>query len=155
VSNVGLLKLPLLKLSETQAQDLINVCTQTTLGLNSSRITDENIHDSFELKPSHFEIKLQSWQTNINLLAQRAVNYMTGDKTEEYEINAKLYKMLLYTKNGHFKRHQEKTSKNKHMFGTLVVQLPSEYTGGEFITYYKNVLTNHDFGQSSGKLNLN
>lgn len=41
------------------------------------------------------------------------------------------------------------------MFGTLVVQLPSQYTGGEFVFHYyaegfnrENV---HDFGQSTGK----
>jgi hypothetical protein len=62
--------------------------------------------------------------------------------------------MLLYKKNGHFIKHQDNTSKDEHMFGTLIVQLPSEYTGGEFITYYESQSEIHDFGQSTGKLNI-
>ena len=62
--------------------------------------------------------------------------------------------MLLYKKNGHFIKHQDNTSKDEHMFGTLIVQLPSEYTGGEFITYHESQSEIHDFGQSTGKLNI-
>lgn len=76
------------------------------------------------------------------------------NKTEDSKIYAKLHKMLLYKKNGHFIKHQDNTSKDEQMFGTLIVQLPSEYTGGEFITYYENQSEIHDFGQSTGKLYL-
>jgi len=144
---VGQLKLPLI---ESQAQDLIQVCNQASYGMNKTRIIDKHVRDSFELEPAQFEIKHPDWQPKINMLAQNAVNQML--ETDEIEITAKLHKLLLYKKNGHFKRHQDNTSKDEHMFGTLIVQLPSEYTGGEFVTYYEKAKKIHDFGQSTGNL---
>ena len=37
------------------------------------------------------------------------------------------------------------------MFATLVIQLPSVYTGGEFIVYNGSHVKKYDFGQSTGK----
>jgi hypothetical protein len=136
-------------LSETQAQNLIKVCTQASYSLNSARFIDKNVRDSFELEPHQFEIKNLDWQSKMNKLGHKMMN-----KTEDSKIYAKLHKMLLYKTNGHFIKHQDSTSKDEQMFGTLIVQLPSEYTGGEFITYFWNQSKIHDFGQSTGKLNL-
>ena len=150
VNNIGQLQLPL---SETQAQALMNVCTQASYGLNQARITDTNIRDSFELDPSNFEIKHPDWQKKVNELAKSAVSELTRGESVDLEITAKLHKMYLYKTNGHFARHQDNVSKDSHMFGTLVVQLPSDYTGGDFIAYCGNELGRYDFGRSTG-LNL-
>ena len=148
VKNVGQLLLPL---SETQAQELIKVCTQASYGLNGARITDINVRESYELDPSNFEIEHPDWQIRVDQLAKRAVNELTKNKTANLNITTKLHKMLLYQKNGHFTRHQDDPSKDKNMFGTLIIQLPSDYTGGEFVAYYRNEKKVFDFGQLLGK----
>ena len=66
---------------------------------------------------------------------------------------AKLYKMLFYKKDGHFLKHRD-TEKEKNMFATLVIQLPSIYTGGEFIVYRGDEIKKYDFGQSTGKSDI-
>ena len=129
--NLGQLKLPL---SERQAQNLIKVCYPSSYGQHLTRILDIFVRDSFELEPHQFKIKNLDWQIKINMLAKRAFYHMKPSGTEDLEIYAELHKMILYKKNGHFMRHKDNVLKDKHMFGTLVVQLPSEYTGGEFIT---------------------
>jgi hypothetical protein len=111
------------------------------------------VRDSFELEPHQFKIKNLDWQIKINMLAKRAFYHMKPSGAEDLEIYAELHKMYLYKKNGHFMRHKDNVLKDKHMFGTLVVQLPSEYTGGEFITFNGLKLTFHDFGQTTGLFN--
>ena len=71
--------------------------------------------------------------------------------------------MLLYKKGGHFVKHTDR-KKEDYMFGTLVVQLPSEYTGGEFVVYYHDMSMGTryaktrsikiDFGQSTSNFLL-
>jgi len=63
---------------------------------------------------------------------------------------AKLYKLLLYEQGGHFLPHKD-TEKEKGMFATLIVQLPSRHTGGELIVSHGGNTVTCDFGQSSGK----
>lgn len=148
VDHVGLLQLPL---SQTQAQQLMKVCSQASYSFNKARIIDTNVRDSFELSPSNFEISYPDWQNKVNFLAQKAVLDMTRGRTASVKITAKLHKMLIYKTNGHFSRHRDDSSKDMHMFGTLVIQLPSDYTGGDFITYYGNEEQTYDFGRSLGK----
>lgn len=50
----------------------------------------------------------------------------------ENKIEARLYKLLLYKTGGHFAAHRD-TEKERGMFGTLLVQLPSVYSGGTLI----------------------
>jgi len=45
-------------------------------------------------------------------------------------ITASIYKLLLYEPGSFFKAHRD-TAKERGMFGTLVIQLPSAYEGGE------------------------
>jgi len=65
------------------------------------------------------------------------------------DVKAVLYKVLLYETDGHFLPHKD-TEKEKGMFGTLVVQLPSIYTGGEMIVRFGSTTSTYDFGQSTG-----
>jgi hypothetical protein len=59
--------------------------------------------------------------------------------------------MLLYKQGGHFKKHRD-TEKEKGMFGTLIIQLPSIYTGGELMVYDNSgAQYKYDFGQANGK----
>lgn len=51
------------------------------------------------------------------------------------EVKAEFYKMLLYEKGSHFKRHRD-NAKVANMFASLVFVLPSAYSGGELIGYH-------------------
>jgi hypothetical protein len=59
-----------------------------------------------------------------------------GIEKPETCVRADLYKMLLYEVGGHFQPHRD-SEKADGMFGTLIVQLPSVYSGGA-------ILVNHD-----------
>jgi hypothetical protein len=54
---------------------------------------------------------------------------ISNESFEERKIRANLYKMLLYEKEGHFLPHRD-GEKEDGMFGTLILQLPSLFSGG-------------------------
>lgn len=43
------------------------------------------------------------------------------------EVEARLYKLLLYERGSHFKPHRDSPKGGPGMFGTLTLMLPSEY----------------------------
>jgi hypothetical protein len=54
-----------------------------------------------------------------------------------FGVQAHLHKLLVYPPGGHFKPHRD-TEKEKGMFATLVIQLPSAFTGGKFLVRHGN-----------------
>lgn len=52
-------------------------------------------------------------------------------------IQAHLYKLLLYEPGSFFQPHRD-SEKEQGMFGTLVIILPSLYTGGELVVHHNN-----------------
>lgn len=62
-----------------------------------------------------------------------------------------LYKLLLYTSGSFFKPHRD-SEKEKDMFGTLVIQLPSQFEGGQLVVRHDGRTKTFDFS-SSGSAN--
>lgn len=60
---------------------------------------------------------------------------------------ASLHKLLLYTSGSFFKSHRD-SEKENNMFGTLVVQLPSKYKGGQLIVRHDGKTKTFDFSSS-------
>ena len=143
VTNFGLVPLPL---TENQSESLIKVCQQAPFGLNEQTLVDKRVRDSFELDASEFEIRNPKWSTQLELLVD-SIGQQLGCVGKNVE--AKLYKLLLYKTGGHFLKHKD-TEREKNMFGTLIVQLPSVYTGGELVVYNGRQQIIYDFGQKSG-----
>ena len=135
-------------MSESQASELIQECSQATFGLGNKDLINKKVRDSYELDPSQIHFKHPEWQKQLDLLVKRVTKEMG---CLDINITAKLHKILLYQKGSHFIRHRD-TEKEKNMFGTLIIQLPSEYTGGEFVVYQGEQQKSFDFGQSTGKI---
>lgn len=67
----------------------------------------------------------------------------------DYDVIASLYKMLVYGEGDFFLSHKD-SEKEKGMFGTLIVALPSRHTGGELLIRFDGKEENVDFaGESS------
>ena len=73
-------------------------------------------------------------------LALRELVATTAEQlgTSADHVDAELYKLLLYEAGSHFKPHTD-TEKVPGMFATLVVQLPSVFTGGSFVVSHHRV----------------
>lgn len=131
---------------DPQATELIKICKQAPYGQNEKTILDKNVRDSFQLDPVHFSIKNLTWKEKLNKLVSRVAEDL-GCKAE---IEANIYKLLIYKQGGHFLKHRD-TEKEKGMFGTLIIQLPSRHAGGELVVHENNGTKNViDFGQKEG-----
>ena len=59
--------------------------------------------------------------------------------------------MILFKQGSRFKKHKD-AKKEKGVFGTLIAQLPSNYTGGELMVCgNRGAQFKYDFGQTNGK----
>lgn len=55
---------------------------------------------------------------------------------EDITVTSKLYKLLFYEPGGHFKPHRD-TEKHPGMFATLIIQLPSNFKGGDLVVKHR------------------
>jgi hypothetical protein len=138
VKGFGEISLPLCSL---QAEELIKICKQATYGSN---LVDSN---AFELEAGKLEIKNGSWNHGLSKLVEK----IADDIGCVGKVKANLSKMVLFKQGGHFKKHRD-AKKEKGTFGTLIIQLPSNYTGGELIICgNRGAQFKYDFGQANDK----
>jgi hypothetical protein len=143
VNNFGDIQLPL---DETQAEELIKVCKQASYGQKLDTLYDTTVRGTYQLEPSEFEIKNQEWNENLSKLVERVAKEL-GCKGQ---VTSSLYKLLLYKQGGHFKKHRD-SEKKKGMFGKLIIQLPSIFTGCELVLYEENLKKVVNFAEATAK----
>lgn len=124
VTGVGPLEFPI---SPQIAQNLRRVACASPFGLRDQTLHDPSVRNSWEVAASQVKIDEQRWTPVF-------ANYLRTLQTDlglpdECELEAVFDKLLLYEEGQFFKPHQD-SEKDDQMFGTLVVILPSEYSGG-------------------------
>jgi hypothetical protein len=92
-------------------------------------VVDPQARRSWQLLPDQFSITNPEFTTDTlgQILTHVALQLGVG---EDRPIRAELYKFLLYEGGCFFRPHRD-TERLPGMFGTLIVQLPSVYTGAE------------------------
>jgi len=122
--------LPLPIVYEEQAKDLIKNCSKSPFGRGEATVYDDNVRKSWQLDPQKFRITNPRWNGLIGELVGN-IKRELGIAVEK-RITFSLYKMLLYEEGGFFDFHRD-TEKEDGMIATMVIQLPSSFTGGEII----------------------
>jgi hypothetical protein len=126
VKDVGLIGFPL---SLEQAKTLISKSQSAPFGKGKQTIVDTDVRRAWQIDGSLVTLN-DKWTAEILPALVSDVCIKLGVKHEN--VDAKLYKLLCYEKGGHFKKHRD-TEKEPGMFGTLIVQLPSEHRGGDLV----------------------
>jgi hypothetical protein len=98
---------------------------------------DTQVRHTWELSPDKVKILNPGWETGMNQLVKHVQKSLGCEK---FRVEANLDKLLIYETGSKFLPHQD-TEKEKGMFATLIVQLPSVYEGGSFVVHQKNVLS--------------
>ncbi|KAL7496125.1 hypothetical protein ACHAWT_005551 [Skeletonema menzelii] len=131
VDGIGPIGLPL---STTQAKELANRCEQAPFGRGAKTIVDKSVRDTFQLDPAFFQITNPAWKTDLDAITKSVCQ----DLGVQYnlKVEARLYKLLLYQEGSFFAPHRD-SEKEEGMFGTLVIVLPSQFTGGELVVKHK------------------
>ena len=142
VDEIGAIRLPL---SLSDAQSLIRVSRQAPFGKGNQTLVDETVRKTWEIDGSKVNFTNKAWNGWLKGIVSAVADGL-GVAGGANNVRADLYKMLLYENGAMFKPHKEyvealiirgnlvlipeSTEKTLGMFGTLVICLPSEHTGG-------------------------
>jgi len=132
ITGVGRLAYPLCK---EQAASIISKCgSRAPFGKGTKTVVDESVRKAWQVEVS----SLKFVSKDVNWLSARLPEIVEmaatglGLSSTQLGIKAHLYKMLLYEEGGKFDSHMD-TEKELGMFGSLVVQLPAQHTGGDLV----------------------
>lgn len=139
-----IISLPLIKIKDTNVlfpftkisfEELKPHFKDSPFGYYEKTIIDFKIRKGFEIEAK--DIKILDWalknedSSKENSILEEIRLKLAPHSSTLY---AELYKMNIYQEGDHFKAHKDTQRKNNHI-GTLLVSLPSEYEGGNFILY--------------------
>lgn len=126
VDGVGRIPLPVLAAT---SQRLKRAARPAHYGLKDQTLLDPTVRDSWEIPGDRIEIH-RRWQPVL----EKALVRVRRDLglAMDCELEAHLHNLLIYSRGQFFATHQD-SEKEDGMIGTLVVGLPSRFSGGEFV----------------------
>ena len=123
--------------SEVNMTRLLDACSVASYGYMGKDVVDKNYRNAFKLEPDNFITSFQLCATPILQEIQSIVPTVVGLKAE-------LYKLNIYACGGFFKAHVD-TPRSEKMLGSLVVCLPTQFTGGELIVRHHKQEIEYDW----------
>ncbi|EKM60042.1 uncharacterized protein PHACADRAFT_138464 [Phanerochaete carnosa HHB-10118-sp] len=125
LDGLGTIGLPL---STRDAEAIKSRAVQAPFGMGERTVVDKTVRDTWETDSKKVNFASPRWEAFI----QRAVEDVCQTLNVNYKTSqprCELHKLLLYETGSHFLPHVD-TEKADGMFATMIVILPSEYTGG-------------------------
>lgn len=110
-------------------------------------MVDESVRKTWEMAACKVQFLNERWQSCLDRIVERVAREL-GVADGSVNVRAEFYKMLLYEKGAMFKAHKD-TEKVPGMFGTLVICLPSEHTGGDVCLQHGEKLARFSTSKSS------
>ncbi|MBM4258015.1 MAG: 2OG-Fe(II) oxygenase [Deltaproteobacteria bacterium] len=130
VAGVGPIALPLLP---AQAQQLIAVAEPAPYGRGEATVVDPAVRRTWQIAPERVQISGRHWKQTLADIVARATSGL--GVTEP--VVADFYKLLVYDTDSFFVNHRD-TEKAAGMFATLLIVLPSIYTGGALLVRHRD-----------------
>ena len=116
-------------------QDFLDACSTA-----SETVIDKEYCDALKLHPASFYASFDIANTCILNLITRIMS--------STPIRAELYMLNVYSTGGRFKSHVG-TPRSADMFGSLVVCLPSKFTGGALVTQHQDRQVTFDWSSTA------
>ena len=132
--------------NEANMIKLLEVCSVASYGYKGKDMVDKNYRNAFKLEPNCFITSFQICSTPILQEIQSIVPMVVG-------LRAELYKLNIYARGGFFKAHVD-TPRSEKMFGSLVVCLPTPFTGGELIVRHHKEEIKYDWSSTASDTSL-
>ena len=120
---------------------LMEASSLASFGVGGETVTDVTYRDARKLEPENFLTSIQlSGMSILPLVIKMLVPNMRT-------IRAELYKLNIYGPGGHFKPHVD-TPRSADMFGSLVVCLPTRFTGGSLVLRHRKQEVIYDWSST-------
>lgn len=108
----------------------VAVAERAPFGLGDASVVDAGVRDSWRILPGGMTFTNgPAWEAALATLVGGEVREGLGVTGP---VRAELHNLLLYETGGHFAEHTD-TEKTPGMFGTLVLTLPCEHSGGALV----------------------
>ena len=138
-------------INEIQAKAMTQLAHKAPFGKGGKTIYDDTVRSCLEIDADKLSLTNPAWTKFLD----KAISTIKVDLgLEDCTIAAHLYKLLIYEEGDFFLPHKD-TEKEKGMFGSLIVGLPSQYSGGELIVQFEGVKEVADFSKSAGEYLIN
>ena len=124
VKGVGRIKWPI---ASTMARRLCAIARPARYGLKTETRFDPRVRDTWEIPKGRIRIDEPRWGKTLRPLLDRVRRDL--GVTDGSRLKAELHNMLVYGPGQFFAAHRD-SEKTDDMIGTLVVVLPSDFTGG-------------------------
>ena len=146
IKGTGRVRLPI---SAAAARKLCAAARPARHGFKDQTRLDPKVRDTWEIPKSRISIDQRRWKKTLGPALEQIRGKLGLPET--CRLQAELHNLLVYAPGQFFVTHQD-SEKADDMIGTLVVSLPSKFTGGSF------VIEHHDekrrVGGSDTKLTL-
>ena len=130
VDGVGAIKLPL---KPKTARQLISACKIAPYGKGTRTLVDKHVRNTLELDPRQFQLGT-AWDDAIRTTTAHVAEQLGLPASQ---LQAKLYKLLVYERGGFFQPHRDSEKLNR-MLATLVVVLPTPFSGGALVVRHQS-----------------
>ena len=147
VSGVGHIGFPI---SKTKAAALRRVARPARHGLQDRTVLDTTVRDTGEIAKSKVRIDELRWKPAFTMALERIARGL--GLGPEAKLSASLHNMLVYAPGQFFVTHQD-SEKSDDMIATLVVTLPSAFSGGEIVVaHHEEKLVFRGAGKALGMI---
>jgi 2OG-Fe(II) oxygenase superfamily len=128
VSGVGTLDLPL---TDQTVEALKTVASKAPFGQGAAMRYNDSVRQAWQIDAT--KVTLEGGNEHLQSVVVQSCQELgfSNERIAQLGIRARLHKLLFYETEGHFMAHRD-TEKEEGMFGTLILQLPSKFTGGAF-----------------------
>ncbi|XP_065898927.1 uncharacterized protein [Dysidea avara] len=128
---------------QTTMSKLLNACTVASFGYKGDSVIDKNYRNAFKLDPKDFATTFQLCDTPI--LGDIG---LINPNCAAVSLQAELYKLNIYVPGDFFKSHVD-TPRSGQMFGSLVVCLPTQFSGGELVVRHQKKEIKYDWSSTA------
>jgi len=133
-----------------QIKEIIKVAHKAPFGKGSETVLDTTVRSAWEIDASEIAFNNKDWNNFIEGIIKQ-IKPDLG--VEQHSVSANLYKLLIYEKGDFFLQHKD-SEKEKGMFGTLIVGLPSTHTGGNLTVSFDGKAKIVDFSAPSSQYQI-
>ncbi len=130
VAGVGAIALPLMP---AQADSLVAVAERAPYGRGQETLVDTEVRRTWQIDANRVRLHGRHWAQTLDSIVARVAEGLGVTGT----VTAELYKLLVYDEGGFFVSHRD-TEKADRMFATLVIVLPSLYSGGDLVVRHQD-----------------